>query len=250
MDAYRTEEEQVEALKRWWDENGKSTIAAIIIAVSGSVIWQTWQGQQESGNQAASDAYQALMGSLSAAQQSGNNTQAMSLAREIKAAFDSSTYAQFAALHLARMQVEAGDLDAAEQELRWVLAEAPKGSDIAQVTELRLARVVAANGDADQALNILSAAEQGSYAASAATARGDILLAAGRDSEARAAYTQARVLSAQDGQVAPSSSLDAKLASLTPVPARELASPAAAESEAEPAPVPETAEAEPELSEE
>ena len=224
MEAYRTEEEQVEALKRWWDENGKSTIAAIIIAISGTVIWQTWQGQQEATQAGASDAYQYLMNSLSAAQETGNNEPAISAARELKESFGGTSYAQFAALHLARMQVTEGDLASAETELRWVLAEAPKGSDIAQITELRLARVVAAKGDVDQALAILASAQGGAYAASAAMARGDILNAAGRDAEARAAYTEARALAAQDGQQGALAGLEQRLASLTPIPARELSS--------------------------
>jgi len=31
LDVYSTEEEQVEAIKKWWNENGKSIIAGIII---------------------------------------------------------------------------------------------------------------------------------------------------------------------------------------------------------------------------
>ncbi|MEM1113927.1 MAG: tetratricopeptide repeat protein [Pseudomonadota bacterium] len=222
MDAYRTEEEQVEALKRWWDENGKSTVAAIIIAVSGAVVWQTWQGQQETSQMAASDSYQALVNSLSRAQQSGDNAEVVKIASELKESFDSSTYAQFAAMHLARIKVEEGDLAGAEAELRWVLGEAGRGSDVARITELRLARLVAAQGDADQALGILAAGEQGTYAASYTLARGDILYAAGREDEARAAYTQARLLAAQGGQAGGLASLEQKLASLSPVPAREI----------------------------
>jgi predicted negative regulator of RcsB-dependent stress response len=33
LDVYNTEEEQVEAIKKWWNENGKSIITGIIIAV-------------------------------------------------------------------------------------------------------------------------------------------------------------------------------------------------------------------------
>ena len=33
MEQYRTEEEQVEALKKWWEENGRSTIVAVIVAL-------------------------------------------------------------------------------------------------------------------------------------------------------------------------------------------------------------------------
>ena len=47
MEEYRTEEEQVEALRRWWDENGRSTIAAIVIALSVGFGWQAWKSNEE-----------------------------------------------------------------------------------------------------------------------------------------------------------------------------------------------------------
>ena len=46
MDQYGTEEEQVEALKRWWDENGKLTIAAVVIALSTGFGWRAFQDYQ------------------------------------------------------------------------------------------------------------------------------------------------------------------------------------------------------------
>ena len=38
MEAYRTEEEQVEALQRWWDENGRSTILAVVVALAALLL--------------------------------------------------------------------------------------------------------------------------------------------------------------------------------------------------------------------
>ena len=40
METYNTEEEQVEALRRWWDENVKSVIAGIILALGVSGGWK------------------------------------------------------------------------------------------------------------------------------------------------------------------------------------------------------------------
>ena len=37
-----TEEEQIEALKRWWDENGKQVVLAIVLTVGGYFGWQAW----------------------------------------------------------------------------------------------------------------------------------------------------------------------------------------------------------------
>jgi predicted negative regulator of RcsB-dependent stress response len=223
VEEYRTEEEQVEALKRWWDENGKSTIAAIVIAVSASFGWQTWQGQQANTQAAASDSYQVLLNALSKGQDSANPEPAKVAARQLREDYAGSSYAQFAAMHLARLAVGEGDLATAESELRWVLSKADKGGEVAQISQLRLARVLAASGDGDQALSVLAAGEQGDYQASYAIARGDVLLGLGRTDEARAAYTLARMLVSQGGTQVTLASLDQKLSSLSPVPARELA---------------------------
>ncbi|MEW8396328.1 MAG: tetratricopeptide repeat protein, partial [Candidatus Thiodiazotropha sp.] len=40
MSEYQTEEEQVEAIKRWWKENGTSVIAGLVIGLGGIFGWQ------------------------------------------------------------------------------------------------------------------------------------------------------------------------------------------------------------------
>ena len=72
---------------------------------------------------------------------------AYQLAEQLKADYSGSTYAQFAALHLARVAVAQNDLAEAQAQLRWVLGKADKGSDTAQIAQLRLARVLAASGE-------------------------------------------------------------------------------------------------------
>ena len=167
MDAYRTEEEQVEALKRWWNENGRSIIAAVVVAVSLSFAYQTWRGSNERQNENASDLYQNLLQSVSgASENSALAAQGAALGEQLKADYDDTVYAQFAALYLARLAVENDDLAGAESQLRWVLGKADKGSDTEQLAQLRLARVLAAAGDTDQALAILESGAQRSYQAS------------------------------------------------------------------------------------
>lgn len=192
MESYRTEEEQVEALKRWWQENGRSTLIGVGLAVGLSFGWQAWQSDRETRAENASVLYQQLLQTLS--EQEGENSDlAMGMAGQLKTEHAGSSYAQFAALHLARMAVNDGRLEDAEAELRWVLAEAEAGSDFQQVAQLRLARVVASGGDTEQALTLLESTDTG-YAASYAIARGDVLLAAGREQEALAAYRTGRSL--------------------------------------------------------
>lgn len=221
MEQYRTEEEQVEALRRWWQENGRSTVVAVIIGVSAVFGWQTWQGNELRKQEDASDLYQALL-RVGADDVSAPSQDGIDLAEQLKHDFGGSTYAQFAALHLAKVAVRAGDLAEAQMQLRWVLGKASKGSDVARIAQLRLARVLASSGDSEQALVILADAGPGSYGASYAIAQGDIFLAAGRKDEARDAYSRALVLAGGSGVEVNLPVLLQKLQSLTPVPARAI----------------------------
>lgn len=195
MEQYRTEEEQVEALRRWWDENGRSTLVAIVLVLAGTFAWQGWQRYDAQRTASASDLYQQMLEAAALAQEGAATAAPVSqLATQLRRDFAGTSYAQFAALHQARVAVIAGDLEAAEADLRWVLGKADSGSETALVAQLRLARVVAAQGNVEQALALLAPEAMGKYQAAAAMARGDVLAGAGRAEEALAAYREAQAL--------------------------------------------------------
>lgn len=232
MNDMRTEEEQVEALRQWWKENGTGTVTAILLAMAGGFGWQAWQAHQQTTAEAASDSYQAMI-KLMEAPGAETPAEALDLAEQIKQEHAGTTYAQFSALHLAAAAVNRGDLAQAEAQLRWVLAKADKGSDNAAIAQLRLARVLASAGDTEQALSILTGTDAGSYAASYAVARGDILYTRGDLALAREAYNEALLLSAAAGGGVNLPSLQQKIQSLasmtTPSEGLSLAEPITAE---------------------
>jgi predicted negative regulator of RcsB-dependent stress response len=224
VESYSTEEEQVEALKKWWQENSRSIIAAIVLALAGSFGWQAWQENRATQAETASSVYQDMLdavNNLTAAPAGPEQAATVKhLAESLKTDYSGTTYAQFAALHLAKMAVAEDDLEAAEGELRWVLTAGPV-AEIEQLTRLRLARVVAARGDTSAALAMLETEDGGSYAAAYAEVEGDIYMQLGQADQARSAYERASILSLGDGG-AGSQSLQLKLEALNPVPAREL----------------------------
>ncbi|QFU75089.1 tetratricopeptide repeat protein [Halioglobus maricola] len=223
MDQYRTEEEQVEALKKWWDENGRSIIVSVIVALGVGFGWQGWQKYTADEAAAASERYQALLQEMAQISDAEGQQTAITMAREIKTEHSRSTYAEFAGLHLARLAAVRGDMAEAEAQLRWVLGRADKGSEVYQLAQLRLARVLASNGDTAQAKSILDGTDAGAHEASYAVARGDIAMLEGNEEEARAAYTQALSLAAQSGGGQVSLSLvQQKLQSLSPVMPRDI----------------------------
>jgi predicted negative regulator of RcsB-dependent stress response len=219
VDTFRTEEEQVEALRKWWDDNGRSTLFAIIVAVGAGFGWQGWQQQQLQEAESASISYQELLEATG--QEPGESQRATirHLAEQLKSNYSGSTYAQFASLHLARMAVLEGELETAEQELRAVLTMNPPG-EVRMLAELRLARVVAARGDPEAGMAILAAAEAGAYEPAYAEARGDMHMQLGQESLARVAYQKATESAVAAGSGA-GASLQLKLQALMPVPARQ-----------------------------
>lgn len=188
VDPYRSEDEQVEALKRWWKDNGTSTLTSVALAIAVVLGWQGWQQRQQQSREVASATYQTM---LEAIQAGGDKlTTAKTMADTLKADFSGSAYAQLAALAKARLLVEAKDLAGAEAELRWVLEHKP-ADEIKGIVQLRLAKVLSAKGDRAGALAALAGNPPEALAAAYAEARGDILLAEGKRDEAKAAYQQA-----------------------------------------------------------
>ena len=84
MEEYRTEEEQVEALRRWWQENGRSIIAAVIIALAASFSWQTWESSQEGHQEEASTVYEAMLRAIGIGEASVNAQTGVNLAEQLK----------------------------------------------------------------------------------------------------------------------------------------------------------------------
>ena len=197
MADHMQDEADLEALKRWWDENGKGIVAAVVVAVLGTVGWQQYQGFTVSQAEAASDLYATMLAIQ--LEEDGDPDQFSALAAQLKDEHSGSTYARFGAMLEARRAVDSGDLDGAESALRWALTAGDTRSDVGQLIQLRLARVLADQGKETEALAILA---QGSAAfpVAYAQAEGDIHLAAGRPEAALIAYRQGRDLATELGQ--------------------------------------------------
>ena len=93
MESYRTEEEQVEALKRWWAENGRSTVAAVALAIAAGFGWQAWQESRQQVAAEASSRYDTMVEAVRQAGETGLDEELRSIAEGIKADFPDSTTA-------------------------------------------------------------------------------------------------------------------------------------------------------------
>ncbi len=194
MADHLTEEEQLEALKRRWRENGKSTLLGVCVALAAYFAWGLWKDHQRQQTEAASALFQGLLEAV--AVEPGKTlteekrSTAMHLAGQLKDAHSSSLYAYQAALFMAKLAVEKNELDKAAEQLRWILSQGPTTA-IERVVRLRLSRVLLAQQNYKEALSALSGEVDAGFESVYAEVRGDIYVAQGEDIQARAAYQAA-----------------------------------------------------------
>lgn len=190
-----SDEEQLEAIKRWWDENGTSVIVTFVLAVGGVLGYQAWQNHVQTTGEAAAALYDDMVDAVAVqgpfqtlgeeAEQTGKF-----LANQLKDEHASSSYATLASMFLAKLAVEDGDLEAAEAELQWAMDQGVE-EPLKPIVAMRLARVQNGLGNAQQALQTLVSVEPGEHAPSFYEVRGDIYLALGDDEQARTSYQDA-----------------------------------------------------------
>ena len=189
MEIYDTEEEQVEALKRWWKANGTSTIVGVITAVVLVGAWNFWQSYQQDKASQASALYEQLLIS----EKAGNQESVEKISQRLTERFASSAYAGYAALAQAKSKVQQGDLEAAKSVLQQLMQNA--GDDeIKNVARIRLVGLMLASAEYEKGLQLISEADASAgegFNASYDELKGDLYVALDRLGEARTAYQSA-----------------------------------------------------------
>lgn len=186
MDIHRSEEEQVEALKAWWAENGQSAVFGVVLGLGAIFGWRAWKAHEIEQAEAASASYQQV---LVASQQPGSDD-IRKKAEILVQQHPGSTYAVFGNMLLAKAAVDAGDLDKAATLLDAALKE-NKDAVVDLELRLRLAQVQTAQDKHAEALTTLSISSGKEYLPAFDELRGDIEVRRGNVDEARAAYERA-----------------------------------------------------------
>ena len=215
-----TEEEQIEALKRWWDENGKQVVLAIVLTVGGYFGWQAWTDHREDQTAVASLVYQemldnmddAVAGDTLAADKQAEISQ---LADTLKQDYSNTQYAFYAALIKAKLAVESTDLSAASVELQWAMDNADETVS-ENIARLRLARVEAAAGNLDTALQLVQGVDAGELKSAFDEAKGDFYQQQGNAGAAYTAY-EAAMTGIDAGNSSASQLLQLKISQVKPV---------------------------------
>ncbi|WP_438970495.1 YfgM family protein [Methylophaga sp.] len=186
MDIYASDEEKAEEIKQWWRDNGRSVIAGIVIGVIAVFGGRYWLNFQQVQAEQASVIYQQSVAYIS----QNDSEAAQAATQELMQNYASTAYAVFAALQMAEVSVNQGELSTAEDFLYWVKDNAELGSH-RELARLRLARLKFSQDDNEQALELTAASETSAFNSLFAELEGDIKFAMGDTDAARAAYQKA-----------------------------------------------------------
>jgi len=187
MELYETEEQQVEALQKWWKENATSAMVGLGIGIAAILGWNYWQDYQKEQMGKASAVYDQLLKNVA----ENKVAEIDSVANQLKTQFNSTEYATYSMLMQAKTKVEAGDLAGAKALLESL---ANQSNDLSQLAKLRLVRLYLATGEFEKGLQLVgqvdpkkAAGFEGNYDELV----GDLYIALDRIDEARTAYEKA-----------------------------------------------------------
>jgi len=180
------EQDQLEDLKAWWRQWG-NTIAGIVIAVCVGVIgvqgWR-WYSQQQA------EKGSVLYNAVSAATRANDVAKAKDAMVQLADKYGGTAYSPRAALLVAATLYDAGDKSGAKAQLAGII-DRDSEDELKQIARLRLAAMLYDDKQYDEALRTLDAKHDEAFAGIYADMRGDVLVAAGRNAEARTAYQTA-----------------------------------------------------------
>lgn len=195
-----SDEEQLEAIKKWWKENGTSLIVGVAVAAAGVFGWKAWQQYQLNQSEAASQRYQELQYlSRTDTLDAQNLERAHRLIDELQEHHDSTLYADLARLIEVRLAVDEDDISAAIAPLQ-TISDSSKHPYMQGVARLRLARLQLAQDDADAAIATLQKTIPAALSAMQLELRGDAFLMQGQRDKAASAWRDALEHTANNAQ--------------------------------------------------
>jgi predicted negative regulator of RcsB-dependent stress response len=196
------EQEQLASLKAWWENYGNFILTLVTLVLLAFAAWNGWRWYQRNDAAQAAPLYDQLVkaaepkapadgkGADQKAAAPADLAKARELAGTLMEKHHRSVYATMAALQMARLNYEAGDLAAARAQLAWVIDKSGH-PEFVPVARVRLAGVLLDEKNYDEALKVLSTDVPPSFAVAVADRRGDVLLAQNKVDEARNAWRDA-----------------------------------------------------------
>ena len=183
MEVYDNENDQVDALKRFFAENGKALAVGVVLGIGALVGWRFWNGHQDASAREVSLAYQNVTSVMKA-----DKPESITAVENFVSS-NKNTYGALAALDVANQLVGKNDLSAAATQLQTGLANT-SDDNLKALINLRLARIQVQQKQADDALKTLDSIKGDGWTAMVADTRGEALLSKGDKQGARDAWSK------------------------------------------------------------
>lgn len=212
---YLTDDEQWEAIKRQFRENGAWVVAGVALGAAILFGYRYYEFRVADRDLKAGAQFDAMTAALDRDDRNG----AQGLAAAIVKGYASTPYADQAQLVLARLAVDGGKPADAVAPLTIVM-NGSKDKELQTVARLRLARVQIEMGKPDDAMATLATGETGAFKGRFHEVRGDALYA--KKDVAGAAREYRAAIEAGDGR-SEDQVLELKLADLGAPPAASTA---------------------------
>ena len=177
------EDEQSEKLRYWWKKNGLAIIVGLVLGIGSVAGYQGWGVYQARQAEAASDLYQEMLRSL----ENEALTHVRDSADRLISKYGSTAYADAASLMLAKLDVEAGQLEEAGHHLNRIIGHS-KGSAMQHIARVRLVTLALDQGDLNRAEKLLTVQSMDGFESRYDALRGDIFAARNDLDNARKAY--------------------------------------------------------------
>lgn len=177
------EQEQLDALKTWWKDNGKWLIAALVIALAAYgalTYWKHYQGKQAAE---ASTLYDEVLKQVASNDPKRINDSVAALVEK----YSNTAYAPRAQLLAVQANMQTKDLARAKTQLEWVIAHASE-SGLQDTARLKLSGILLDEKNYTEAMKLLNATHPDAFMGLYSDIKGDVLAAQGKTEEARAAY--------------------------------------------------------------
>lgn len=204
MSVYKTEEEQIDDLKRWIKSYGPSILTGIVLAVVCLYGWRYWNIYQHNRAVKASVLYQQAVD----AYQTKHNDLLTKAVVTLQDKYPRSPYAQYAVLIQAKVAADKKDYTAADTAFSWIIAHS-HDKNLKAIAELRLGSVQMANHQEKEAIKTLEkvVATKSAFEGLALIKIADAYLALGDTSNAKINYEKASKLLPDAGNTMPTLAL-------------------------------------------
>ncbi len=181
-----TEQEELEALQKWWNENGRAVVVGLVLGLGGVFGWTTWQSRAEAAAERVSVVYQSMVEMAAA----DDHVEAVLRADQIMQDHPDSEYAALAGLLGAKSAFAAGRADDANRLLGWVIGNADR-AELRDAARIRSAQLLLDEGKRDTGLEVLAEITTPAFAATVEELRGDIFVGNSEIDAAAKAYQAA-----------------------------------------------------------